>query len=74
MSLAYIRQAYKVPAQEGGRILYTGDPAGPRAGTIMGAEGGHLSVELEGDLFPVPLHPTWEVEYLPSGQTNGGSP
>jgi hypothetical protein len=64
MSLDYIRDHYRVPAQLEGRIRFTwlgwmGDPVG----TIVGAAGPHLRVLFDsGELGT--LHPTWEIEYL----------
>ena len=72
MSLDYIRRYYGVPAYEGTQITYTW-PAGERhTGTIVGAYVGtaHLKVSLPG-LYdePVPMHPTWEIEYpVPAGE------
>lgn len=68
MSLDYIRNAYGVPAQMGGRVRYSGGVGVPRLGTITGASGGHLGVLLDGDNHPLPFHPTWELEYLPTGE------
>lgn len=68
MSLDYICKAYKVPANKGARVRYTGDK-GPkfsaREGTITGATGPYLRIRMDGDSFSNIYHPTWELEYLP---------
>lgn len=64
MSLEYIREHYRVPAQIGGRIKFTWpDWTGNRYATIVGAEGSHLKVGFDsGEIGS--LHPTWEISYL----------
>lgn len=61
-SLDYIRRYYGVPAELNGRIAYTYH--GRREGTIVGTSGASLLVLLDGDRYPAPHHPTWEIEYL----------
>ena len=63
-ALAYIREAYDVPARKGGRVEYTGGKA-PALGTIIGAEGAHLRIRLDGQKHSLPYHPTWKLKYLP---------
>lgn len=60
----YIRRSYAVPAKRGGRVKYTGGKE-PRLGTIKGAVGARLSIQMDGDHYTQPYHPTWELEYLP---------
>ena len=60
----YVRNYYKVPAHKDGRIRYTGDPEGPRFGTIVGFDGQYVMARLDGDRHTSKLHPTWKVEYL----------
>lgn len=66
MSLDYIRRYYGVPAFEGTEITYTWPHGERRSGVIVGAYEGaaYLLVSLP-DLYdePVPMHPTWEIEY-----------
>lgn len=65
MSIEAIRNAYKVPARRGVRIVYDGDVV-PRYGTIMSAAGTYLRVHFDGEprLRRHTLHPTWHVKYL----------
>jgi hypothetical protein len=63
MSMAYIRRTYKVPAKRGGRVRYTW-PSPPQTGTIVGARGPHLRIRLDGEKHSELYHPTWEIEYL----------
>ncbi len=63
MSIEWIRKNYRVPAKRGGRVEYTGE-ATPQLGTICGANGGHLSIRLDGVKHPMPFHPTWKIRYL----------
>ncbi|WP_025090254.1 hypothetical protein [Brucella intermedia] len=63
MSLEYISNHYRVPAKEGVRVRYTGGKT-PRYGTITGAQGAHLLVQLDGQMNERPYHPTWEIAYL----------
>ena len=74
MSLAFVRQAYGVPAYRGTPILYTGGEA-PRRGTIVGA-GSALRVRWDDDPSRrrAILHPTWEVQYLPETPGDGEGP
>lgn len=77
MSLSYIRHHYRVPAQKGGRVRYTGDKgpkAKPREGVITGAKGAHLRIRMDGDSFSNSYHPTWELEYLPNPVLEGLRP
>ena len=75
MSMDYIRQAYGVPAKEGGRVKYTGDgKAGPQLGTITGARGCYLLIRLDGEDRSEPYHPTWKLEYLDTAATPSPTP
>jgi hypothetical protein len=69
MGMSYIRQAYGVPAKRGGRIIYTGDKRGRaggegQAGVIVGSQGAHLRIRLDGQQTIYTFHPTWKIEYL----------
>ena len=57
--MEYIREYYKVPAKKGARIKFHARP-----GTIVGAQGPHLRIRLDGDTGIKSYHPTWEMEYL----------
>lgn len=61
MSLEYIRQYYNVPAYEGARVTWCGDPA-----VIVGASRQYLILHFEGQDKPshAHYHPTWETVYL----------
>lgn len=64
-SMAWVRKRYGVPAQRGGRVVYTG--GGRREpGTIRSASGGRLNIQLDGIGHAMPFHPTWELEYTPA--------
>lgn len=57
----YIRNTYNVPAKKGGRIEYKSRP-----GTIDGANGAYLKIQLDGERDIGRYHPTWEMEYYPA--------
>ena len=61
--MEYIRATYGVPARRGARVVYTGDPKGPRRGTIVGTSGPHIRVRLDGGDRAGKYHPTWEMTY-----------
>ena len=61
MSMAYIRESYKVPAKRGGRVLINGWP-----GTIVGSDKQYLRVRLDGSIISRRYHPTWRVKYFTS--------
>ncbi len=68
MSLEYIRQHYGVPAFEGREVIYTWPTGERHQGVIVGAAddgNAYLMVRLPGlyGAEPVPMHPTWEIEY-----------
>ena len=70
MSLAYIRKTYNVPAYRGRRIKYTDTRGGIYFCTIKSAREGRIRVLVD-DRVPgyrgrMLLHPTWNVEYLPT--------
>ena len=71
MSLEYIRDTYRVPARLQGRVEYTGGQA-PRLGTIVGVDGAHLCIMLDGEKRARRYHPTWELRYLPDAQAKEG--
>ncbi len=66
MSMAYIREAYKVPAKRGARVLINGWP-----GTIVGAYKQYLRIRLDGQKIVRLYHPTWQVNYFTTF-TSGG--
>lgn len=58
----YIKSTYKVPAEIGREILFEGK----RKGVIVEDKGNYIGVnfyDTKSNII-VPLHPTWEVEYL----------
>jgi len=63
MSMDWIRTYYRVPAQRGGRVEYTGSGKAV-LGTITGASGQYLNIRLDGRDHSRPFHPTWELRYL----------
>ena len=64
MSMAYIREAYGVPARRGQRVRYSGGSA-PKVGAITSASGQYLYIRFDGESKRTgPFHPTWKLEYL----------
>jgi hypothetical protein len=63
MIFDYINQTYGVSARKGGRVEYTGNKT-PQLGTIVGVDGPHLLIKLDGDKISRPYHPDWELRYL----------
>lgn len=64
-ALNYIKDYYKVPAEIGARIEYSGNDAkGLQLGTIRGADGPYLLILLDGEQESRPYHPTWRIRYL----------
>ena len=59
MSIEYIRNYYGVPAKRGARIKHFDS-----LGTITGSHGQYIRVRFDGDKHSVPMHPTWNVQYL----------
>lgn len=59
MSMAYIRETYKVPAKRGGRVLVNG-----WAGTIVGSAGQYLKIRLDNSKNIGRYHPTDKIQYL----------
>ncbi len=59
MSMAYIREYYKVPAKRGGRVLVNG-----WVGTIVGSANQYLKVRLDGSKIVRRYHPSWQVKYF----------
>ncbi|MCR6502535.1 hypothetical protein MUO32_26260 [Shinella sp. CPCC 101442] len=64
MTMAYIRNAYRVPAKRGGRVEYTGNKSGSRLGTIIGTYSAKLKIRLDGEKHGGSYHPTWKLRYL----------
>lgn len=62
---AYIRDYYRVPAEVGGRVMYSGGEVA-RHGTITGFRDAYLLILLDGERISHPYHPTWKIEYLPA--------
>ena len=73
MTMAYVRNYYRVPAKRGGRIEYTGGD-GPRLGTIVSASNGRINVRLDGDKHAMPHHPTSEIRYLDAAKATTSQP
>lgn len=61
-AMEYVRGYYGVPARRGGRIRFQGR----ETGTIRSADGAYLRVQFDARKRVALLHPTWEVEYLPT--------
>ena len=69
MSLKYIRDRYGVPATVGQRVVYSGSTDGiPRHGTIVGARGPYLVVEMDESEFANYYHSTWMMQYVKEDQ------
>lgn len=58
MSAEYVRNYYKVPAKRGMRVVADGKP-----GKIVGFDGAHLRIRLDGEKHIGNWHPTWRIEY-----------
>lgn len=58
MSAKYVRDYYKVPAKRGMRVVADGKP-----GKIVGFDGAHLRIRLDGEKHIGNWHPTWRIEY-----------
>ncbi len=63
MSMEWVRKNYGVPAKRGGRVEYTGE-GHPELGTIVGTNGGHLKIRLDGKKHAMPFHPTWKLRHI----------
>lgn len=65
MSLEYVREQYKVPAEIGRRIRMDGRP-----GIIIADRGHYVGVNFDADKPGVVknCHPTWRMEYLEMGE------
>lgn len=65
MPYDYIRDYYKVPAEYGRQIVFTGSK-GERTGVIVEDMGNYIGVTFDDDkpTCVLPLHPTSGVEYL----------
>lgn len=64
--LAYIRQAYGVPAHRGQRVRVTfaTGSGGPREGRITRGRHARVMVRLDGNTRSTDFHPVWGLEYL----------
>lgn len=54
----WVRRQYQVPAHVDSRITFQGEPA-----TIWGFGSSGLLIVVDGTKHPVPVHPTWKIEY-----------
>jgi hypothetical protein len=61
MSMESIRKVRGVPAKRGMRVW---DRYKKEFGTIKGARGGYLRIQLDSNCFAVNYHPTWMLDYL----------
>lgn len=61
MSMEAIRRTRGVPAKRGMRVW---DRYKKDFGTIKGARGGYLRIQLDSNHFAVNYHPTWMLDYL----------
>ncbi len=70
MSFEYIQDYYKVPAETGRVVEFTGDKE-PRRGVIVGCTGHYIKLQFDGEPKPQngPYHPTWEIRYLDEVRT-----
>lgn len=58
--LSYVREMYGVPAHEGAKITFNGEPA-----EVMGGEGAHVWILLGEEREPLLVHPTWHIDWFP---------
>jgi len=68
MSLDYIRNTYRVPAQKDGLVEYSGGKK-TVLGRITGARDGHILIRLFDMRHAMPFHPTWKLRYLAADGT-----
>ena len=65
----YINRTYSLSVKRGSRVRYTGDCVarreGGKLGTVRSVNGAHLMIQMDGEGFVQPYHPTWELEVLP---------
>lgn len=66
--MAWVRNAYDVPAKRGMRVKYTGEGR-DELGTIRSASNGRLNIQLDSVKHTMPFHPTWKLEYITEGKT-----
>ncbi len=62
----YINHTYRTAYRVGSRVRYTGDRSGERFGVVMGAQGGHLLVRIDGSDHLAWAHPTWRMSIVES--------
>jgi hypothetical protein len=61
----YVNRAYGLSVRRGSRVEYTGDPRGPKQGSVTSGQGQYINIRFDGDANPTgPFHPTWELRYL----------
>lgn len=67
MSFQYIKNYYKVPAEEYREVIVDG-----KKGVIVSAIGAYIGVHFYDTVTdePLPCHPTWEVQYLDTFNNN----
>lgn len=64
----YIQDYYKVPAEIGRRVEYTGNKE-PKQGVIVGLSNQYIKIHFDGTKKPIGVfHPTWEMRYLEMGK------
>lgn len=71
MSLDYIKETYRVPAEIGQKVRFAFNNS---TGEIVGANGAHVIVRwLDGPAKgeTSPLHPTWQLNYLDQDAEGG---
>jgi len=64
MSLAYIREAYNVPAFRGRRVRFDIGLGLHREGVITGSKNAYLRVRFDPERDIRLMHPTWSLTYL----------
>lgn len=57
---SYVRNMYGVPAYEGWKITFNGEPA-----EVAGADGAHIWIVLGDERNPMLVHPTWHIDWFP---------
>lgn len=63
----YIKRYYGISAKVGDKVSYSGGKF-PQEGTIVGADGAYLRVQLDRDPYIGKYHPTWELKVFPTLQ------
>lgn len=65
---AWINQTYGLDVQVGDELLFCG-----KKGVVVEDHGDYVGVRMFGSPHVGSIHPTWNVEYLPTGRASSGA-